>query len=270
MLQFEPNLTFLFRELAPYDRFDAARAAGFRHAEFLSDFTRDPERLTQAVRDSGVQVVQFNFLDGDLAAGERGFASHPDKRIRWREGFQTALELAAQIRPQQIHSIVGVRLPEMPLDEQIDVLVENLRWAAPRLESAGIPLMVEALNEADNPGYLLQTTESALDVLERVGSPWVRFQFDVYHIQRTQGDVTRRLLACMPQIGHIQIADNPGRHEPGTGEIDFHTVLRAIERSDYQRFVGLEFNPLHDTEAALRWLPAAARGRPCSVDELDL
>ena len=270
MLKFDANLSFLFTESPFFDRFDAARRAGFTHAEFLSLLALDPDELVRAVRDSGVQIVQYNFLDGDLAAGERGFASHPEQRERWRAGFALALDMARQLHPYQMHSIVGVRRPELPYEAQIAALVENLQWAAPQLEAAGLPLMVEALNDADNPGYLLQTTESVLDILRRAGSPWIRFQFDVYHVQRTQGDVTRRFHACLPHIGHMQIADNPGRHEPGTGEIHYRNLLRAIQESGYARFIGLEYRPLRDTESSLAWLPVAARGRPCEVDELAL
>ena len=270
MLKFEANLTFLFNEVTFFDWFEAARRAGFTHAEFLSLLTLDPDELVHAVRESGLQIVQYNFLDGDLAAGERGFASHPDQRDRWREAFILALEMAQQIHPYQMHSIVGVRRPDLPYETQIATLVENLRWAVPRLEAAGIPLMVEPLNEDDNPGYLLQTAESVIEVLQLVDSPWVRCQFDIYHIQRAQGDVTRRLRACMPHIGHIQIADNPGRHEPGTGEINFRNVLRAVQESGYSRYIGLEYRPLIDTESSLEWLPMAARGRPCDVGELKL
>jgi hydroxypyruvate isomerase len=270
MLKFDANLTFLFGEVPFFDRFDAARRAGFTHAEFLAVPASDTNELLRAVRESGLHIVQYNFLDGDLAAGERGFASHPDQRERWREAFEQALDLARQIHPNQIHSIVGVRRPEIPREAQMATLIENLQWAAPRLEAAGIPLMVEPLNDADNPGYLIQTVDSALVVLERAGSPRIRLQFDFYHTQRAQGDIIRRMQAAMPRIGHMQIADNPGRHEPGTGEIGYRNVLRAVQDAGYARYIGLEYRPMQDTESSLAWLPVATRGRPCDVSELML
>lgn len=270
MLRFDANLTFLFREAPFCDRFERARAAGFTHVEFLDLFRHDQDELARAVRSSGTRIVQYNVLDGDLEAGERGFASHPDQRQRWREGLLAALEAGRRLKPRQIHSLVGLRLEQMPYQDQMAVLVENIRWALPHLESARTPLMIEPLNRWDNPGYLLQTVDAALDLLRQVGSDWVRLQFDCYHVHRTQGDAPRRLRASLPHVGHVQIADHPGRREPGTGEIDYGRIFRILESSPYSGFVGLEFAPAGDTASALSWLPKQARSQPCRAAELDL
>jgi len=270
VLRFDANLNFLFQEAPFYARFERARRAGFSHIEFLDVLPLDLATLTAAIADAGLQVVQFNFLDGDMPAGERGIASHPDRRGDWRAGFLRALEIARQLRPRQMHSLAGVALPALPREDQLAVLVENLAWAAPHLERAGLALNLEPLNAGDNPGYLLQTVEEAVEVLRRVGSPYVRLQFDFYHIQRSQGDLIRRLRAAAPYVSHTQIADNPGRHEPGTGEIHYRSVLLALENVGYAGFVGLEFVPTGEVESALAWLPRPARSQGCGAAELGL
>jgi len=270
VLRFDANLSFLFQEASFYERFEAARRAGFSHVEFLDVLPLDLATLITAIADAGVQVVQFNFLDGDMPAGERGIASHPGRRAEWRAGFSRALEIGRQLRPRQMHSLAGVVLPDLPRAEQLTILAENLAWAAPQLERAGLALNLEPLNAGDNPGYLLQTAEEAVDVLRRVGSPRLRLQFDFYHIQRSQGDLIRRLRAAAPYVSHTQMADNPGRHEPGTGEINYRSVLLALERLGYGGFVGLEFLPTGDVESALAWLPREARSQGCAGTELGL
>jgi len=259
MLRYSANVNMLFREYPFYERFERAAACGFGAVEFLSPFVYDVEQVVTAIRDAGLRVVQFNFLDGDLAAGERGFASHPDKVEEWREGLLRALDLAEQLKARQIHSLVGTTLEGMPREAQIECLVENLRWAVPYLSRAGCPLMVEALNPFDNPGYLLCSSREVLAVLDEVNSPWVRFQYDVYHMQRVEGDLVRTLRRHISRIGHVQIADNPGRHEPGTGEINYRFVLQALEATGYEGYVGLEYIPSGRTEDSFAWLPFARR-----------
>jgi len=268
MLRFDANLTFLFQEVDFYARFQQARRAGFTYVEFLNVFQFNLDELERAITDAGLSVVQFNFLDGDMPAGQRGFASHPDRQAEWRRAFQCALDMAARLHPIQMHSLAGVILPDLSSADQMAILVENLRWAAPQLERAGLPLMLEPLNADDNPRYLIQRTEEAIDVLRRVASPWIRLQFDFYHVQRSQGDLIRRLHAASPYIGHTQIADNPGRHEPGTGEINYRNVLSALERLGYERFIGLEYLPTQGTTASLAWLPRPARAAGCTCGDL--
>ena len=270
MLRFDANLSFLYEEADFYDRFHRARQSGFSHVEFACALAYDLDSLTQAVQQSGLGVVQFNFLDGDVAAGERGVASHPDRRADWRDAALAALELADRIGARQVHSIVGVQPADVPTEDLLATLVENLRWAVPHLERAGIPLMVEALNGYDNPRYLLQKSADVIGVLNAVGSRWLKLQFDVYHVHRMEGHTVARLRATSPYIGHVQIADYPGRHEPGTGEIPFQGVLAALQDLRYGGFIGLEYVPKDDTEASLQWLPRFGRSRGCDVADLSL
>jgi hydroxypyruvate isomerase len=266
MLRFAANLTMTFKEYPFYERFSRAAQAGFGAVEFMSPFVYDVGQVVDAVEGAEVKVVQFNFLDGDLAAGERGYTSHPGKRAHWRERLLAALDLGQRLNARQINSLVGTIVDGVEREAQTTCLIDNLRWAAPHLEQAGLPLMVEACNLYDNPGYLLATSDAVMHVLTAVGSPWVRFQYDVYHMQRTEGELINTLRACRDWIGHVQIADNPGRHEPGTGEIDYRNVLAALEGMGYDGYVGLEYAPSGRTEDSFSWLPFDKRIECTSAD----
>lgn len=259
MLRFAVNLTIMFKEYPFYERFARAAEAGFRAVEFMSPFVYDAEAVIAAAEAASLDVVQFNFMDGDLASGERGCASHPGSQELWREKLFEALDLGRRLKGRQINSLVGNLQEEVGREAQMSCLIENLRWAVPNLERAELPLMVEALNLDDNPGYLLSSSDQVLDVIEAVGSPWVRFQYDVYHMQRMEGDLINTIRACGDRLGHVQIADNPGRHEPGTGEINYRNVLAALDQTGYGGYVGLEYIPSGRTEHSLTWLPFERR-----------
>ena len=269
MLRFAANVSIAFKEYPFRERFQHAARAGFAAVEFMSPFAYDVEQVVAVVKEADLKVVQFNFLDGDLAAGERGYASHPDKQSLWRGELLRALELGQQLGVRQINSLVGTVLEGIGREVQMECLVENLRWAVPHLEEAGLPLMVEALNVYDNPGYLLTTSYEVLDVLDAVGSSWVKFQYDVYHMQRMEGDLVHTIRGCIDRIGHVQIADNPGRHEPGTGEINYHFVLAALEETGYDGYIGLEYIPSGKTEDSFYWLPFDKR-KECAAADLNL
>jgi hydroxypyruvate isomerase len=266
MLRFSVNITILFKEYPFTERFGRAAAAGFGAVEFMSPFAYDLAQVEAAAREAGVRVVQFNFADGNLAAGERGYASHPDRQAQWREELQQALELAPRLGARQINSLAGCAVPGLPWEAQIACLVDNLRWAVPHLERAGYPLLLEALNDFDNPGYLLTRSAHVLSVLDQVASPWVRFQYDVYHMQRMEGNLVETMRRHLPRLGHVQIADCPGRHEPGSGEINYRFVLGALEAAGYDGYVGLEYLASGQTEDSFAWLPFAKRREATAAD----
>jgi hydroxypyruvate isomerase len=162
--------------------------------------------------------------------------------------------------------LVGVELDDMSREDQIQVLVDNLKWAAPQLEDAGLLLMVEALNPFDNPGYLLTRTKEVVDVLKQVGSSAIMCQYDVYHAQRLEGDLVNTIRTYIDWIGHVQVADNPGRHQPGTGEINYRFLLQALDDAGYEGYIGLEYAPEPNTEASLCWLPADKRVESTAAD----
>lgn len=269
MLKFAANITIAFKEHPFYERFQRAIDLGFGAVEFMSPFVHDVDEIAAKVSQTDVKVVQFNFLDGKLAAGERGYASYPDKESLWRDKLLQALDLGQQLHVRQINSLVGTRLEGVNREAQKECLLGNLRWAVPHLEEAGLPLMIEALNTYDNPGYLLSTSREVLDVLDAVASPWVQFQYDVYHMQRMEGDLVHTIRACSNRLGHVQIADNPGRHEPGTGEINYRFVLSVLEETGYDGYVGLEYVPSGTTEDSLSWLPFDKR-KECTAADLNV
>jgi hydroxypyruvate isomerase len=266
MLHFDVNLTILFKEYPFIERFGRAVAAGFGAVEFIVPFAYDAAQVVTAARDAGVQVVLFNFADGNLTVGERGYASHPDRQAQWREELKQALELAQQLGARQINSLAGCALSGLPREVQLACLVDNLRWAVSHLEQAGCPLMLEALNDFDNPGYLLTRSAHVLAVLDQVASPWVRFQYDVYHMQRMEGNLVETIRRNLPRIGHVQIADCPGRHEPGSGEINYRFVLGTLEAAGYDGYVGLEYLACGRTEDSFGWLPPDKRQEATAAD----
>ena len=259
MLRYSANISMSFKEYPFYERFQRAADLGFAAVESLSPFTFDVDEVVRAVDAAGVRLLQYNFLDGDLPAGERGFGSHPDKQEEWRAELEKAVAFAPRVNARQINSLAGTVIPGMKRGEQIAQLVDNLKWAAPRLDEAGILMMIEALNPFDNPGYLLTRTADVLDVLAQVGSPMIKCQYDVYHMQRTEGDLVNTIRANVAKIGHVQIADNPGRHQPGTGEINYRFVLQALDEAGYDGYVGLEYVPEPSTAESLGWLPKDKR-----------
>jgi hydroxypyruvate isomerase len=266
MIRYSCNVSMLFKEVPFLDRFAKAREAGFAAVEFLSPFDCDLGKLVAAIERADLRVVQYNSLDGSLAQGDRGFLSHPLEKQRWCESLEEAINLAAELRPRQLNSLAGNLLSDDSRDRQIACLEENLSWAVPRLQAAGLPLMLEALNIYDNPSYLLTHSWDVLEILQRIDTPWVRFQCDVYHMQRMQGNLVETIRENIGKIGHIQIADSPGRHQPGTGEINYKFVLKALEDAAYDGFVGLEYVPLGTTEESLAWLPFDQRGGSTAND----
>lgn len=267
MLRYSANISMGFKEYPSfYERFQKAADLGFKAVESLSPLGMDVDKVVEAVEAAGVRLIQFNFLDGDLPAGQRGHASHPAMVDQWRAEFAQALALAPRVGARQINSLAGIELDDLKREEQIACLVDNLKWAAPQLEAAGLLMMLEALNAFDNPGYLLTTTAEVLDVLEQVGSDAIMCQYDVYHMQRMEGDLVKTIRDNIAKIGHIQVADNPGRHQPGTGEINYGFVLQAIEDAGYDGYIGLEYAPDPDTAGSLGWLPEGKRVESTAAD----
>jgi len=254
MPKFSANLNFLFNELPFLDRFAASREAGFRHVEFMFPYEHPKETLRGLLEKHGLKQVLFNLPAGNWAEGDRGTAADPARIKEFREGVRAALDYAPALGVERINCLVGKRLDGVPQEEQWRVLVENLRYAARELGTQGRLLLVEPLNTLDIPGFFLNNTRDALRVLSEVGEPNIRLQYDVYHMQRMEGNLALTLQAHLARIGHIQIADNPGRHQPGTGEIRYAFLLGELDRLGYGGFVGLEYAPVPDTLASLAWV----------------
>ncbi len=261
MPRYSLSLGFFYDHVPLVERFALARAAGFGAVEFWwPSAGEDLADVARAQRDAGVEVVLFNMDEGDYAKGERGFAANPDRVDTWRAQLDVALDLADAVGCPRINALVGDYLPGDRRAEQLDCLVENLRWAAPRAAERGVDLLLEPLNIVTHPVYACTTTTEALEVMRQVDAPNVLLQYDFFQVQRGEGDIVHRFRTLLDQISHVQIGDSPDRFAPGTGELNYDYILEQVDASGYRGFVGLEYKTGGDPEAALAWLPRDQRG----------
>ncbi len=258
MPRFAANLTMLFTELPFLDRFDAAARAGFQAVEFLFPYAFEANDIKARLDANGLQLVLHNLPAGDWDAGERGIACHPDRVEEFRAGVERAIAYAQTLGVKQLNCLVGKAPAGVPDSVLRETLVANLRHAAARLKAAGLRLLVEPINNYDIPGFYLSRTQQALDLLDEVGADNAFVQYDIYHAQRTEGELAATLQKHLARIGHVQLADNPGRNEPGTGAINYAFLFRHLDRIGYDGLVGCEYKPASTTEAGLGWLKALA------------
>ena len=253
MTRFAANIGFLFREVPWLERFAAARSAGFDTVEFAWP-TAPPDKVVAAVRGSGLAVALINMPAGDLDAGERGHTNDPRARDRWRRDFDAAIDLARSIGCPVVNVLAGNRVDDIPRDAQLACVRENLAWALPRAREARVQLVVELLNPTDSPRYLVTSLAATVELLDAFDGAGLRLQFDTYHVAQVAPDVTTAFRELAGQIGHVQVADFPGRHEPGTGGIDWDEFFGALDDAGYEGAVGLEYVPTGATPDALNWL----------------
>lgn len=258
MPRFVANLSMLFTEVPFLERFARARAAGFTAVEYLFPYDWPAEQLSEQLQAHGLTQVLFNLPPGDWQARERGIACLPDRVEEFRTGVDQGIAYARVLGNRQLNCLAGLKPAD--LDEQTawETLVANLQYAADRFAEAGLTLCLEAINSrVDMPGFMLDTTGKVMALIEELDADNVRLQYDVYHMQIMEGDVIRTMECLLPWIGHIQFADNPGRHEPGTGEINFSNVFAALDQMGYQGWVSAEYRPSLVTEDTLSWFRAA-------------
>jgi hydroxypyruvate isomerase len=253
MPKFAANLTMMFNEVDFPDRFEAAAKAGFRGVEYLFPYAYDKNQLADKLKTHKLTQVLHNLPAGDWGAGERGIGCLPARVGEFQDGVGKAIEYAQALGCQQINCLAGIA----PKDASPDVLrktfVENLRFAAGKLKAAGIRLLIEPINTFDIPGFYLSRTAQALEIMNDVGSDNLFLQYDVYHMQRMEGELAASLKNNLARIRHIQIADNPGRNEPGTGEINYSFLFRHIDQIGYDGWIGCEYKPATNTVAGLGW-----------------
>jgi hydroxypyruvate isomerase len=244
------NLSTLFPEVQFPDRFAAAARAGFRYVEYQFPYQWSPDELARRARDAGVQVVLHNLPAGDFAKGDRGIACLPGREQEFREGVERAIDYAGAARCPRLNCLAGIA----PVDrEHFAVLAENVRYAARKLGAAGLSLTLEPINTRTVPGFFLSRSAQALDVLNAAGEGNAFLQYDFFHMQIMEGDLATTVARLLARIGHIQLADVPDRHEPGTGEINFDFLLRRLDALGYSGYVGCEYNPRGDTLEGLKW-----------------
>ncbi len=254
MPRFSANLSMLFKEVEFLDRFERAAQFGFRGVEFLFPYEWDKEEILEPMQKHGLELVLHNLPAGHWAAGERGLACLPDRVTEFREGVGLALEYATALKCTRLNCLAGIPSVTVSREQQMETLVSNVRYAGEEAQKAGIMLLVEALNAEDMPGFYLSSTAQMLELLELVDHPNLYMQYDIYHMQIMEGNLTKTIGHNVDRIGHMQLADVPGRHEPGTGEINFDNLFKAIDESGYQGWLGCEYNPTTTTEESLAWV----------------
>ena len=254
MPRFAANLTMLFNELPFLDRFEAARDAGFKGVEYLFPYAFEKEALAERLQQFGLTQVLHNLPAGDWDKGERGIAVLPGREAEFREGVARAIEYAKALNCRQVNCLVGIAPAGIDAGTLRRTVVENLRYAATQLKQAGVKLLIEPINTYDIPGFYLNTTKQALDLIESVGADNLFVQYDVYHAQRTEGELAKTIEKNLASIAHIQVADNPGRNEPGTGEINYPWLFKHLDRIGYDGWIGCEYKPASNTRAGLDWI----------------
>ncbi len=254
MVRFAANLTMLFNEVDFLERFERAARAGFRAVEYLFPYAWKKEELAERLKTFGLRQALHNLPAGNWEGGERGIACLPGREAEFRDGVAQAIEYAKALNCPQVNCLAGKTPDGVAPEESRRTLVGNLRFAAKALETEGIRLLIEPLNDQDMPGFYLTRTRDALRIMEEVGHPNLWLQYDVYHMQIMEGNLMRTIEGNLTRIAHIQIADNPGRHEPGTGEISYPNLFRFLEKKGYEGWIGCEYKPLGKTEEGLDWI----------------
>jgi hydroxypyruvate isomerase len=254
--RFAANLTLLFTELPFLERIGAAAAAGFEAVECQFPYEHPADHINHALRGAGVGLVLHNVPAGDWAAGERGIACHPGRVGEFRSGVGRAVHYATKLHCPNVNVLAGITPAGVGEAEARATFVENLAYAARVTADAGLALLIEPINGLDVKGFFLRRADDALAVIEEVGASNLRLQLDLYHTAREGDDLVETISRVGRHVGHVQIADNPGRHEPGTGALDFAAVFAALYRAGYAGWVGCEYNPLGATVEGLGWRTA--------------
>ncbi|NRR30361.1 hydroxypyruvate isomerase [Oxalobacteraceae bacterium] len=256
MTKLAANLTMLFNEVPFLDRFEAAASAGFKAVEFLFPYPFEVKDLASRLQDNGLELILHNLPAGNWEAGERGIACHPERVEEFRQGVQQALIYAKALNVKQLNCLVGIVPPGVSQETAHRTVVANLKFAADALKAEGIRLLIEPINTFDIPGFFLSRTSQAARIIEETGSDNLFIQYDIYHMQRMEGELTATFKANLPLIRHVQLADNPGRNEPGTGEINYRFLFEQLNAAGYDGWIGCEYKPRTTTTEGLAWRAA--------------
>ena len=254
MPKFSANLSMLFTEVGFGDRFERAAKAGFKGVECQFPYELSKEDVAQKLDKYRLQMVLYNIPAGSWAAGERGLACLPGRESEFRAGVGKAIDYAKALKCSRLNCLAGLAPKDVPANKVRQTLISNLKFAADATQKAGITLVVEALNDKDVPGFYLTRTRDVLKLFEEVKHPNLFLQYDIYHMQIMEGNLAETVRKNVGRIGHIQLADVPGRHEPGTGEIDFPSLFKRIDEAGYTGWIGCEYKPAGVTEDGLGWV----------------
>ena len=256
MIRLAANLTMLYNEVDFLDRFEAAAQSGFAGVEYLFPYAYPKEQLAERLARHRLIQVLHNLPAGDWSAGERGIACHPDRIGEFQDGVAQAIAYAQALGCKQVNCLAGIVPKGVDPQKVRATFVDNLSFAADTLGAAGIRLLIEPINTYDIPGFYLSHTQQALDVIRDTGSTNVYLQYDIYHMQRMEGELAGTIKAHLSQIAHMQLADNPGRNEPGTGEINYRFLLGFLDTIGYEGWIGCEYKPKATTVEGLAWRAA--------------
>ena len=259
MPQFAANLTMLFNEHEFLDRFAAAAKAGFKAVEFLFPYAYPVAELQKRLKDNGLKLVLHNLPAGNWDAGDRGLACDPARIDEFRAGVARGIEYGSALGVPHLNCLAGKAPAGVDAAALRSTFVANLRFAAGEFRKAGLNLLIEPINRFDIPGFYLNTTAQAISILDEVGADNAYVQYDIYHAQRMEGELANTMSQQLARIGHIQLADNPGRNEPGTGEINYAFLFKHLDRIGYTGWIGCEYKPAARTEDGLGWIQALAR-----------
>ena len=254
MPKFAANLTMLFNEVPFLERFEKASKAGFHAVEFLFPYGFSASEIKEKLNQNQLELVLHNLPAGDWDAGERGIACHPDRIEEFQSGVAKAIEYAKVLGVKQLNCLAGKAPAGVSSEHLKSTLVENLRYAAQQLQKAQLRLLIEPINTFDIPGFYLSRTQQALDIIKEVGANNLFVQYDIYHAQRMEGELVNTIEKNLAKIAHIQLADNPGRNEPGTGEINYRHLFQFLDRIGYTGWIGCEYKPATTTDAGLSWI----------------
>lgn len=254
MPKFAANLTMLYNEMDFVDRFEAAAKAGFKGVEYLFPYPFDKSELADRLLQFELTQVLHNLPAGDWDAGERGIACLPDRVGEFQEGVGQAIDYAKTLGCKQVNCLVGLTPEGVDTGVVRETVLSNLKFAADKLAAEGIRLLIEPINTRDIPGFYLTGTDQALELIEQTGSSNIALQYDIYHMQIMEGDLALSIKNNLARIEHLQLADNPGRNEPGTGEINYPFLFDFIDKLGYQGWIGCEYKPATTTDEGLGWV----------------
>lgn len=254
MPKFAANLTMLFTELPFLERFEAARNNGFNEVEFLFPYPWPAAQIRAELDRHHLTLVLHNLPAGNWDAGQRGIACHPNRVDEFKANVSLAIEYAKELGVKQLNCLAGIQPKDVSDSQAHAVLVNNLTYAAAQLKQHDLRLLIEPINHFDIPGFYLNHTEQAIRLIQEVGSDNLFVQYDIYHMQRMEGEIANTLEKHLDYIAHIQLADTPGRHEPGTGEIHYPFIFKHLDRIGYTGSIGCEYKPLSSTQAGLHWM----------------
>jgi hydroxypyruvate isomerase len=254
MLNFSANLSMLYQQSPFMERFGLAAKDGFKAVEFLFPYDFSKEEIKEEISKQHLKIVLHNLPAGDWAKGERGIACLPDRIDEFKDGVQKAIEYASTLGVKQVNCLAGIKPDDLDIELAEKTLVDNLRYASQELKKADIRLLLEPINNYDIPKFLVNSTVKGIQIIDTVNSDNLFLQYDIYHAQRMEGEISGNINKYFDRIKHIQIADNPGRNEPGTGEINYAYLFHLLQTINYQGWIGCEYKPAGDTSMGLGWI----------------